>query len=117
MGGFCGFLFLAVVFLRLRRGLFSLASAWRLRGAGVAPVRGGTYFSLPPQRKVGKRKRLTPPILDLCPRAPNVPTLHTRVPRLLLVANASNQRLTRFDYPYPSKRQRMVCAAQVANCV
>jgi hypothetical protein len=26
-----------------------------------APVRGGTYFSLPPQRKVGKRKRLTPP--------------------------------------------------------
>jgi len=24
-------------------------------------VRGGTYFSLPPQRKVGKRKRLTPP--------------------------------------------------------
>ncbi|WP_204117543.1 hypothetical protein, partial [Paraburkholderia sp. C35] len=23
----------------------------------VAPVRGGTYFSLPPQRKVGKRKR------------------------------------------------------------
>ncbi|WP_156132411.1 hypothetical protein [Paraburkholderia terrae] len=29
----------------------------------VAPVRGGTYFSLPPQRKVGKRKRLTPPIL------------------------------------------------------
>ncbi|MEX3933509.1 hypothetical protein AB4Y32_17170 [Paraburkholderia phymatum] len=27
------------------------------RGAGAAPVRGGTYFSLPPQRKVGKRKR------------------------------------------------------------
>jgi hypothetical protein len=23
----------------------------------TAPVRGGTYFSLPPQRKVGKRKR------------------------------------------------------------
>jgi hypothetical protein len=29
------------------------------------PVRGGTYFSLPPQRKVGKRKRLTPPTLVL----------------------------------------------------
>jgi hypothetical protein len=27
----------------------------------VPPVRGGTYFSLPPQRKVGKRKRLKPP--------------------------------------------------------
>jgi hypothetical protein len=27
------------------------------RFISVAPVRGGTYFSLPPQRKVGKRKR------------------------------------------------------------
>ncbi|WP_343655651.1 hypothetical protein, partial [Paraburkholderia caribensis] len=52
---------------------FSLASAFCLRASRVAPVRGGTYFSLPPQRKVGKRKRLTPPILDVCPRAPNVP--------------------------------------------
>jgi hypothetical protein len=42
---------------------FALASAFCLRASGVAPVRGGTYFSLPPQRKVGKRKRLTPPIL------------------------------------------------------
>jgi hypothetical protein len=40
---------------------FSLASALCLRAPRVAPVRGGTYFSLPPQRKVGKRKRLTPP--------------------------------------------------------
>src|SRR5689334_24753378 len=117
MGGFCGFLFLAVVFLRLRRGLFSLASAWRLRGAGVAPVRGGTYFSLPPQRKVGKRKRLTPPILDVCPRAPNVPTLHTATPLSVCVANALNERLTHFKHPYMSQRQRMVRAAQVANCV
>jgi hypothetical protein len=29
-------------------------------GASVAPVRGGTYFSLQRQRKVGKRKPLTP---------------------------------------------------------
>jgi hypothetical protein len=42
---------------------FALASAIRLRASSVAPVRGGTYFSLPPQRKVGKRKRLTPPVL------------------------------------------------------
>ncbi|SKC83396.1 hypothetical protein SAMN06266956_4131 [Paraburkholderia hospita] len=41
----------------------SLASAICLRASSVAPVRGGTYFSLPPQRKVGKRKRLTPPVL------------------------------------------------------
>jgi hypothetical protein len=40
---------------------FALASAICLRASSVAPVRGGTYFSLPPQRKVGKRKRLTPP--------------------------------------------------------
>src|SRR6476646_10180596 len=40
---------------------FSLASAVCLRASCVAPVRGSTYFSLPPQRKVGKRKRLTPP--------------------------------------------------------
>jgi hypothetical protein len=43
--------------------VFALASACCLRASSVAPVRGGTYFSLPPQRKVGKRKRLTPPAL------------------------------------------------------
>ncbi|WP_310043999.1 hypothetical protein, partial [Paraburkholderia caribensis] len=42
------------------RFAFSRASAIRYLASGVAPVRGGTYFSLPPQRKVGKRKRLTP---------------------------------------------------------
>jgi hypothetical protein len=36
----------------------SLISYWFI---SVAPVRGGTYFSLPPQRKVGKRKRLESP--------------------------------------------------------
>ena len=35
----------------------SAISRWRAR---VAPVRGGTYFSLQRQRKVGKRKPLTP---------------------------------------------------------
>src|SRR6266702_2461196 len=38
----------------------SLICLWSI---SVAPVRGGTYFSLPPQRKVGKRKRLKPLIL------------------------------------------------------
>jgi hypothetical protein len=53
--------------LRKRFGLLVvlLASAFCLRASCVAPVRGGTYFSLPPQRKVGKRKRLTPPTLLL----------------------------------------------------
>ncbi|MEX3971995.1 hypothetical protein, partial [Paraburkholderia caribensis] len=64
-----------LLLLRRQGGLLSLslASAICFRASGVAPVRGGTYFSLPPQRKVGKRKRLTPPILDVYPRAPNVP--------------------------------------------
>jgi hypothetical protein len=44
---------------------FALASANCYLASRVAPVRGGTYFSLPPQRKVGKRKRLTPPVLIL----------------------------------------------------
>jgi hypothetical protein len=48
-------------------GLFVLAFLLFALGVGLslfscryictAPVRGGTYFSLPPQRKVGKRKR------------------------------------------------------------
>src|SRR6201996_3499469 len=38
------------------------ASAFCFRSICVAPVRGGTYFSLQPQRKVGKRKRLQPPV-------------------------------------------------------
>ncbi|MGT2473071.1 hypothetical protein [Paraburkholderia terrae] len=41
--------------------VFARASAIRYLASSVAPVRGGTYFSLPPQRTVGKRKRLTPP--------------------------------------------------------
>jgi hypothetical protein len=49
--------------IRVLAFVFSLASALCRRASSVAPVRGGTYFSLPPQRKVGKRKRLTPPIL------------------------------------------------------
>jgi len=51
------------------------------------------------------------------PRAPNVPTLHTAVPWLVLVANASNNGITRFRHSYNGKRQRMSCAAQVANYV
>jgi len=51
------------------------------------------------------------------PRAPNVPTPHTAAPWLVLVANASNRRLTHFRHPNTSQRRRMIAAAQVANCV
>jgi hypothetical protein len=53
----------AFILLALPFGVLGLALAFAFcyGFASVAPVRGGTYFSLPPQRKVGKRKRLTPP--------------------------------------------------------
>src|SRR5690349_5320251 len=87
---FGGVVFAAVASLASAVAVWAsaLASAMRYLASRVAPVRGGTYFSLPPQRKVGKRKRLTPPILDVCPRAPNVPALHTAVP----LASARRQR-------------------------
>ena len=43
----------------------AVASALCFLASCVAPVRGGAYFSLPPQRKVGKRKPLTPSVLTL----------------------------------------------------
>ncbi|ALL64616.1 hypothetical protein K788_0009122 [Paraburkholderia caribensis MBA4] len=43
--------------------------------------------------------------------------LHVAVILFACVANTLNKRLTRFDHPNPGKRQRLVCAAQVANCV
>ncbi|MEM5435695.1 hypothetical protein [Paraburkholderia diazotrophica] len=69
-------------------------------GAGVAPVRGGTYFSLQRQRKVGKRKPLTPLMLDDYPRALNVPVFHVAALPLMFVANALAKRLTRFTHPW-----------------
>jgi len=39
------------------------------------------------------------------------------MPWSVSVASAPNERLTHFEYPYSSKRQRVVSAAQVANCV
>ena len=60
LGIACGKLF---DFLFFAFGFFSLASANSYRSASVAPVRGGTYFSLQRQRKVGKRK---PPLYLRC---------------------------------------------------
>ncbi|WP_204117405.1 hypothetical protein, partial [Paraburkholderia sp. C35] len=49
----------------------SLASAICVWFASVAPVRGSTYFSLPRQRKVGKRKPLNTIHYGPCLRAPS----------------------------------------------
>ncbi|MFD1559780.1 hypothetical protein ACFSHT_29765 [Paraburkholderia silviterrae] len=55
-GGFLGLGFFVAGLWGVGLSLFSC------RYISVAPVRGGTYFSLQPQRKVGKRKRLKPPV-------------------------------------------------------
>jgi hypothetical protein len=49
---------ICIAFVSLFGLAFSLASAISFWSASVAPVRGGTYFSLQRQRKVGKRKPL-----------------------------------------------------------
>ncbi|CAG9261571.1 hypothetical protein PUN4_390017 [Paraburkholderia unamae] len=49
-------------FFAFRGFLFFRVFLFSRRSARVAPVRGGTYFSLQRQRKVGKRKPLTPPV-------------------------------------------------------
>ncbi|WP_338019304.1 hypothetical protein [Paraburkholderia tagetis] len=51
-----------VAIMKLWRCWVFRVSLCSCRSASVAPVRGGTYFSLQPQRKVGKRKRLKPPV-------------------------------------------------------
>ncbi|SIT35663.1 exported hypothetical protein [Paraburkholderia piptadeniae] len=78
---------------------FALASAYAPRGAGVAPVRGGTYSSLPRQRRVGRRKPLTPLVLDPYPRALNVPIFRTAECWFAFVANVLAKRLTRLTRP------------------
>jgi hypothetical protein len=95
----------------------ALASAVSYRFASVAPVRGGTYFSLQRQRKVGKRKPLTPLILVFACGPPKGPVLHTASHLSTRVASALNRRITHFNHPLRSQWQRLVRAAQVANCV
>ena len=77
----------------------SLASAFCFRFASVAPVRGGTYFSLPRQRKVGKRKPLTPPVLVLACGPPTVLTLHAATRSFARVASVLTARITHFKLP------------------
>ena len=79
---------------------FSPASAICFRFAGVAPVRGGTYFSLPRQRKVGKRKPLTPPMLVLTHGLSTSPRLARQRVRSFLLP-------TLFSIASPASRVRI----------
>ncbi|MBN3755970.1 hypothetical protein G3N95_23705 [Paraburkholderia sp. Tr-20389] len=98
-----GFGFALVLLLLLLLLLPSLASALCLWFAGVAPVRGGTYFSLQRQRKVGKRKPLTPLAFVLACGPPTGPALHTATHRFAPVASASNRRITHSNHPQAAR--------------
>jgi hypothetical protein len=87
-----------------------LASAFSYRFASVAPVRGGTYFSLPPQRKVGKRKRAHTASACSYPRALHVPVSRAATFWFFFVASALNERLTRFNHFFNGARQRFARA-------
>ena len=78
-------------------------------------MRGGTYFSLPPQRKVGKRKRLTPPAHVLIhgpPTSPHFTRQHfcsRGLPTLSPYASPASRsrvatRVTKFPTFYSGKR-------------
>src|SRR6266704_561001 len=116
---------------------FAMASGLSVRGADVAgwcvclcagirvmpscfkrrPCAGRHLLFFAAAKKSRQKKAANTASPCSYPRALNVPMLHKAVPWLVLVANASNECLTRFEYAYLGKRQRMVCAAQVANCV
>ena len=94
-----------LIFLCLRRWLVLVDL---LRGAGVAPVRGSTYFLCPPrglpsgrQRKESKqRKRAHTANPGFYPRALSVPMFHTATCCLGFIANALTKCLTRFKHPH-----------------
>ena len=97
--------------------VFSLASALRCLPFKRRPCAGRHLLFFAAAKKSRQKKAANTASPCSYPRAPNVPTLHMTVPWAVLVATASNERLTRFEYPCLGKRQRMACAAQVANCV
>ncbi|WP_143062178.1 hypothetical protein [Paraburkholderia diazotrophica] len=73
----------------------SRASAMRL-AARALPLCGAALTFFAAAKKVSKESGLTPPMLDLYPRALNVPIVRTAVCWLVFVANVLAKRLTRF---------------------
>jgi hypothetical protein len=89
--------------LFLRFGLpFRWHPRWRL-AARALPLCGAapTFFAAAAAaKKVGKESGLTPLILVFCPRARNVPVIHTTMCSFGPVANVLAKRLTGFKRPY-----------------
>ncbi|MPW17457.1 hypothetical protein GCT13_11070 [Paraburkholderia sp. CNPSo 3157] len=71
------------------------ASAMRLAARGL-PLCGAALTFFAAAKKVSKESGLTPPMLDLYPRALSVPMLRAAVCWLMLVANVLAKGLTRF---------------------
>jgi len=100
-------------------GLYALASALCRLVSCVAPVRGGTYFSLPRQRKVGKRKPLTPSVLTVTHGPPTSPcftpqrSIPSSLPTLRIHASpAANTRTS----ANPVEAPPPICGALFAGC-
>ena len=127
-GGF-GFALAAAVCVcaGIRRAVFAAQAVWfACVCAGIrvllacftrCPCAGRHLLFFAAAKKSRQKKAANTASPSSYPRAPNGPVLHTAAPLFACVANASNKRLTRFEYPYSGKRQRTVYAAQVANCV
>ncbi|SEJ99165.1 hypothetical protein SAMN05192539_102843 [Paraburkholderia diazotrophica] len=66
--------------------------------ARALPLCGAALTFFAAAKKVSKESGLTPPVLDVYPRAFNGPILHTTVCSLMFVANTPAKRLTRFTH-------------------
>jgi hypothetical protein len=110
--GLVWFGFGLVLFACVCAGIRDLLSGFRRR-----PCAGRHLLFFAAAKKSRQKKAAHTASPCSYPRAPNIPILHTATSWLVPVANASNECLTRFKHPYNGRRQRMVCAAQVANCV
>ncbi|MBN3754610.1 hypothetical protein G3N95_16790 [Paraburkholderia sp. Tr-20389] len=107
---------LSLLLLLLLLLLPSLASALCLWFAGVAPVRGGTYFLC--RRKESKqRKRAHTASPCSCLRAPNSSYAPSGNALVCAVASVLTARITRFILPRHELRYQKSMAAQVANGV
>ncbi|MPW18588.1 hypothetical protein GCT13_17110 [Paraburkholderia sp. CNPSo 3157] len=95
------FLFFAFVCDRFFVVHFAFRWHPRLRLAARAlPLCGAALTFFAAAKKVSKESGLTPPVLDLYPRALNVPALHAAGCWLMFVANVLAKRPTRFMHPW-----------------
>ncbi|SEI83274.1 hypothetical protein SAMN05192539_1004246 [Paraburkholderia diazotrophica] len=74
--------------------------------ARALPLCGAALTFFAAAKKVSKESGLTPPVLDLYPRALNVPVFLAAACWLVFVANVLAKRLTRFMHVWHSEGYR-----------